>query len=535
MKRLTTFALLVFLAGCSGGGTKDTGTPLGPQVDGHVYVAFRPPLMLARPGAIPLAAQQTLLAGATVTAYAWPGTGPALATATTDDSGRFSFTMLTHNGLSSGGTYLLVATDANHVVSAPVTVSADIVSVTLAEATYIATLALQRNAVTVPDSAAQHRYRLAAAKAIAAALTADGLVELTTTANAAAAQTAAAAAAAAASGVTPIAPAVVTNLAFNPPQVKYTGGDVQVSLTVTGAGAPVSVYALAWSGGGLPEAVLLTASGTNYSGKLTLPPNTTTSPQRTYVALALDDGLNPPLPTGAATLLTQAEGQIVLDLLTETLVDEPASRRVRVLRGGSRRRTRQVNANQSLRGATVVVDGVPGATGTTGSDGLLLLTVPLHYFEAGPVSVTASLAPRVSYRQYLVLPPGVTLLNGDRIEVDIPLGKQADWTAVATTGYGLPAPDLAKVPLLGVFGVTSALTLGGAVPAGSTFRPLTASSRTDDGDWFATNLAAGAVSLTGIFAPTTSTTLTLPFGPVTISLQAGLVHGVTALLPPWGG
>ncbi|MBI2301433.1 MAG: hypothetical protein HYU66_21215, partial [Armatimonadetes bacterium] len=79
------------------------------------------------------------------------------------------------------------------------------------------------------------------------------------------------------------------------------------------------------------------------------------------VALVADDGHHATTPATVRNVALNSRGQVTLDIITETLADEPPSRallnwRLRsrgVILPSGRARTRQVNANQTVRGVAV--------------------------------------------------------------------------------------------------------------------------------------------------------------------------------------
>lgn len=541
MKRIWLVMMgLFWLAACSGGGGGATVNPPdntngnSASADGYVFGASRQ-----------LATQQAPLAGAAVQAIVLSAGSSSIATAQANTRGRFSFSPSSSNGVPPGKTIQLRASGGTRVVSGLVNTVAGIVSKNLTEVTHLAALAAVRSGQTTLTDAQIEQYETVARAKLEAALLVNAAADFTavdqqTTAGTLADSIAADLASAPSNHVPTLANVVVA-----PAQMDHRGGTVNVTALVTDADAdPVAVSVLVYAPGATtPQVVALTAAGGNVSGSFDVVANTTTSTQIHTVALVADDGAAAPTPQTVRTVSVLPDGEITLDILVETLFDEPASRATadqladrwralapRLMRGGSTR-TRQVNDNQTIRGADIVFEDQPSLTGNVGDDGLLLLNVPLSAADDGAMAVTASISGRVPYTQYLVLPEGVTLLAGDRIEADLVLAKAADWQQLAGL-YGLGTLDFATVPLFSFFSVQSNLSLTGATPGATALRPITSSARSDDYDYFAANLPVGTVTVSGSHAVIDNVAKSYPFGPVDLTLAVGHVGSGAALIPP---
>jgi len=315
---------------------------------------------------------------------------------------------------------------------------------------------------------------------------------------------------------------------------------VQVSLAATDTDLLTVLALVLRPGAALPEAVVLTNAGGTFTGTFAVADNATAVLQQTTVYVIVDDGRHAPVPQAVRTILVRPDGLFVLDLLTETLYDEPASRatldatfeRLRpVYHRGAGRARRQVNPNQTIRGVTCTVVDNPTFTGQTGSDGLLLLEVPLSLLNDRLIAVEAQIAGRVAYRQMLILPPDLAPLAGDRIELDLVLATQSQWQSVATDS-GLGTLNFALAPLAAFFNVRNDVSLGGAAAGAQSFRPIGSTIRADDGDFLFSNLPVGPLTVSGTFTDPVDSVATDPFGPVQVGLAAGQVHAFAALLPP---
>ncbi|MCC7492497.1 MAG: hypothetical protein IT204_09135 [Fimbriimonadaceae bacterium] len=544
MKRLrwaTCLTMVLALAACSGGGgTGDAGggggggggggTANTASVDGYALGAHRQ-----------APAEQTLLTTVLVEAYALPFSGSRLAFASTNSSGRFVFSAAAGNGLPPDRTLLLRATGGTRVVSAIVNTIAGASSRNLNETTHIAALALQDSTGAVSDASIA-RYERAARDQLNTAL-GSGALDYTQLANQTAANALATAAeAAVTAGTVPNnqAPSL-SQLQLTPSQLGKAGGAVEISLRASDPEADtLTAVALVFTPGvSAPQVVNLVGAGGIFTGGFTAAANNTSETRLLTVVIVVDDGQQATTPTAVRTVTVLPDGRVLLDILCETLVDEPASRAAAVeawrtaatprwRRGGTR--ARQVNANQSIRGATVSVIDDPTITGTSGSDGLLLLEAPLALADDGAIGLLTSIAGRVTYRQFLLLPQSVTLAAGDRIEVDLVLATQAQWTSVASD-IGLGSLNWALGPLTSFFNVSGAPGLS-ATAATTVLRSISSTGRTDDYDWFGSNLPAGAVTASGTFTHPVQANTSFGYGPANLALAAGQVAAASALLPP---
>ncbi len=540
MKRVCAASLLVLLLfGC--GGSKSTGgstggntsgsntsggNTVGVPVDGYVLVGNG-----RTDGLAPLSS-------VTVQAYTLPVGSVPLAAAATLTSGRFIFNANLGNGLPAGTTLLLRASGGGRTISALVYTGTGGATKYLVAATHIAALAGLSGSSRALTASNLEQYEQAARTAIGAST-----VDYTTDANQTAAATLAQQVSAAAAQVTPVAWPTVSNVSVTPQSLDSAGGTITASLQATGS-AGRSVTATALVGGSSlanVQIVPLTGSGTTFTGQFTAAANADPSTHLLNVYLLVDDGVHPLVPAAVQTVSVLPAGRVTLDILAETLVDEPASRtdlatmldRMRPLvRRAGTRRVRQVNANQSIRGAGVVVNDVANLSGQTGNDGLLLLDVPLNAAAKGYLSLTGSISGRAPYKQFLLLPQGVALAANDRIEVNLVLATAAQWQSELADSMALGTLNFGVVPLVGFFNVTNSIDLGGLTAGSTAFRPLSTSLRTDDGDYFAANLPAGPAIVKGTYADPSVATRTLPYGPVSTQLTAGQVNSMAALTPP---
>lgn len=537
MKRVCAVGLLaLMLVGCggskstnggsTGGGNTSGVTTVGVPVEGYVLIGNG-----RTDGLAPLSS-------VTVQAYTLPvGTVP-LAAAATLTSGRYIFNANLGNGLPANTTLLLRASGGGRTISALVNTGASGATKYLVAATHVAALAGLSASSRALTASNIEQYEQAARTAIGAST-----VDYTTDANQAAAATLAQQVRTAAPQVTTVAWPTVSSISVTPQSLDSSGGTVTASLQATSpAGRSLSVTALIASTSlNSVQIVTLTGSGTTFSGQFSAAANADPSTHLLTVYLLVDDGVHPLVPAAVQTVNVLPSGRVTLDILAETLVDEPASRtdlptmldRMRPLvRRAGTRRVRQVNANQSIRGAAVVVNDVANLSGQTGNDGLLLLDVPLTAAAKGYLSLTGSIGGRTPYKQFLLLPQGVALAANDRIEVNLVLATAAQWQSELADSMNLGTLNFGVVPLVGFFNVTNGIDLGGLNPGSSAYRPLSGSLRTDDGDYFATNLPAGLAVIKGAYADPSVPTRTLPFGPVSTQLSAGQVNAVAALTPP---
>lgn len=541
MKRICSATLVcLLLAACGsngghhdGGGGNNTGggTIAGVPLEGYVLV-----------GSASRTDNLMPLANVTVQAFTLPVGSTPLAATATSPAGRFSFNANTGNGLPKNTTLLLRAVGGGSTVSALVNTGTNGAVKNLVEASHVGALAALTSGGSAVSASLLAQYEQGARIRIG-----SGGTDYTATANQAAAATLATQVAAdvSAGKVVAIAAPTVDQVTASPLSFGSAGGTVHVSLrAVSAAGRPLNATALVASGSPLTvQAVALTANGSTFSGQFTAPANSGVSTAFTYVYLLVNDGVQPLGPAAVYTVTVLPDGNVTLDILTETLVDEPASRqsvdsllsRMRpVVHRGDTRRTRQVNADQSIRGAHVVVNDVSGVAGDTGNDGLLLLNVPLSAAAKGYLSLTASFNGRVTYTQFLVLPQRQSLAAGDRIEVNLVLATQTQWQSSLATPLGLGTLNYQLSPLTGFFDVLNSVHLTGATAGATYFRPYSSSTRTDDGDFFAANLPAGQVTVTATYADPDVATSSLPYGPLTFTLVAGQVNAVSALTPPSG-
>lgn len=542
-KRALCIAALAaaLLVGCGAGGTSDPGTTTGREASGYVFGPLRG---AARSRA--MADQQTPLSGLTINAYLLPGNGSILATATTDYLGRFSFSSSTSNALPANKSILLLATGAGRVLSAVINTDAATQTRTLTEATHIATLGIRDGEGAAVTDARIALFEVAARQALDTALTGAPNADYSQSGQ----QTAAAAVADSArslvthGSVTANSAPLLSNVTVTPAQLTYTGGTVRIDADVSDRDSdPVTVTALLFTqAGAAPTVLALSVASGHAVGNLSLAANNTAASKQYQLVLVADDGITPPVPQVSRTVTVLPEGKVKLDILAETLYDEAASRAVslselldrmrpRVVRGGPTRAGRQVNANQSIRGATVTVDDAVGVSGATGSNGLLLLEVPMSAIADGVLGMRASIDNRVTYHQYLVMPQGVSLQAGDTVEVNLVLAPQTDWITFAANA-NVAGTNFAKVPILACFNVRSGISLTGVTPAGTRYRAIDTTSRTDDGDYFAAGFNAGTATLSGVFTDPSDAVLSYAFGPAQLALTAGEVGAMSALLPP---
>lgn len=532
-------ALLASCGGGGGGGANGGGNGGGnggaqsASADGYVFGVSRQ-----------VATGQTPLAGMTVQAFGLPPGASPLATAPTDNRGRFAFGPATGNELPANRTLLLRATGSGRVVSGLLNTSVGITSKTLTEVTHLAALGLVAAGLAAVSNEQIALHEQAARAQLEAALSSSPDADYTLLAQQpAAARLGAAAHDAVTSGqVVTNRPPVLTNVTLTPTQLSHRGGRVGISCEVSDPdGDDVTVSALVYrTPGEAPEVITLTFEAGALRGGFDVAGNDGDTTILIQVAFVADDGISPSVPGSIRTISVLPDGRITLDILTETLFDEPATReaisrqldRMRpVVRRGRTARTRQVNPNQSIRGAQVVVDDVSGLQGTTGNDGLLLLSVPLSAADDGVLVLTASIAGRASYRQFLYLPQSITLRDGDTIEVDLVLATAADWQELANA-MDLGTLNFSRAPLTAFFNVLSDVTITGGTPTKTYFRLLGETARGDDGDFFAANLPATALQARGAYADPDSLVATLDFGPFEMDLTAGQVNSGAALIPP---
>lgn len=539
---VATLAVTLALGGCSSTSTDDGGNGGGPPVlpdteselDGAVFGASRSP-----------ATEQTPLVGARVVARLLPGAGAILATATTNPRGEFFFSLATNNTVPRGRTlFLSVETDERRVYGVLNTVGPSSRK-SLNEVTHLAALAMRKVAETSFTDNQIARYESAARAALEAALSEDPEADFTAAAN----QTDADRLAGRIrddvdlGGIENNDPPTLGNVAITPTQLSHLGGTVNLSVEASDSdGDPLEVSLLVFDPDGAPPAVHpLALSGGAYTGTLALGPNDGTQPHAVQIAVVADDGRGAGTPQVSRTITVLPEGRVTLDVLVETLFDEPASRarldglfdgqRPRLRRDGGRARTRQVNPNQTIRGARVELVDQPSLNGVTGNDGLLLLDVPMRYADDGLLTLVTSLAGRQTYRQFLVLPEDIDLFDGDVIEIDLVLAPRADWVELGDL-LDLPALNFSRVPLTAFFNVLDDVDVGVISLAQANFRPLSETDRQDDGDYFVANLPAATISAEGSFADANDPTDAPEFGPLDLPLEAGQIHAVSALLPP---
>lgn len=543
LARLVLVVLLLGLGGCSSSSGGDGGGGGNGNGNGNTLPDDEAELDGTLFGVSRAAAEgQSPLAGIDVVARRMPGSGAVLARAQTTARGSFLFSLATANTLPRGASILLRAENDTRRVLGVVNTTGAANSKSLNEVTHLAALAMLEAGESVFTAAELALFETAAREALEAALVDDPQADSTALANQAAAQQLAEQIAidVAAGAVTPNAAPTVGNAILLPTQLPFTGGTVDISCEVTDTdGDAVEVFALVWLEA-TPTVVPLSLSGGQFTGSIDLPGNDGESARSVQVGIVADDGRSAATPAVLRTVAILPEGRITLDILVETLFDEPADRarlvtwpdgrRPRVRRGVATR-SRQVNPDQTIRGAAVVVNDRPEINGVTGDDGLLLLSVPMSLLDDGLLTVTTSLDGRISYRQALLVPEGVALLDGDVIEVDLVLGKQADWSELAAL-LALQPPDFAKVPITGFFNVLNNIDVGPTVAGTTRFSPLDETDRQDDGDFFVVNLQPGEVTASGSFADPNSDTASPAFGPVGLEMTAGEVQAVSALIPP---
>jgi len=533
-----SLTICLALAACGGGGGTGGGNNGGGGGGGgtNPTTGNLGGVALAADG--DLATSQAPVASATVQSLDLLGT--VSASTTTDATGAYQFASALGSGVPLSQSLRIVAQTGTQIVSAIINSGSGGLTRHLDDVTHLAALAMLESGQTGFSDAEILRYEQAARARLEAALVGDPTARFSLLANQAAAAALAAQiradvdAGLAANGV-PLVSSVVTT----PSQFVVQGGEVQATVTASDGDA-LSVTALVLRpGAAAPEAVVLTNTGSSFTGTFTVPDNGTALLQRTTVYVIVDDGLHAPVPVTVRTIVVRAEGTFVLDILTETLFDEPASRSVDDVLGrlrpvyhrGDGRARRQVNPNQTIRGATCTVVDNPAITGVTGNDGLLLLNVPLSLLNDRIIAVDASIAGRVGYRQYLLLPPDLAPLEGDRIELDLVLATQNQWQTFAGN-VGLGTLDYGLVPLAAFFNVRNDVSLGGVAAGAQTFRPITETSRADDGDFLFSNLPAGTATISGTFTDPVDTATINPFGPAEAELATGLAHAFAALLPP---
>jgi thiamine pyrophosphokinase len=473
MKKVVGLLLTLGLAACGGGG--GSGGVSGPQVDGYVFGAER----ASSSRQTSVAAQQALLAGATVTVYTLPATGAAVATTTADDSGHFIFSTAGGANLPSGKTLLLRATTSTRVVEGLVNTTYSVQSKSLSETTHLASLALLAGSATSFTDAQVALYETAARQALTSALASTPTADYTASSQQTAADLVATAAATLAAGgsLTAAAPPILSNINYSPPQLSSAGGTVNVSLALSDSQpASPTVTALVYAAGATvsSQTVALTLSSSQYTGSFALAANTGQSASLYEVALIADDGVAPLTPQAVNTVTVLPDGTVTLSIQAETLYNEPAGRRPSLdtllkrmkpvlVRPGGRRPARQVNADQTITGVSVTVNTASGLSGVTDSSGAVNLSLPLSTVSGGLVEITGSFSGRVSYHQFLILGQGTTLEVGDTILVDLVLAYQTDWQTFSTS-LALGGLDYTKAPIISVFNVTSGTSLG------STFR-----------------------------------------------------------------
>ena len=531
-----TLLLCGLLTACGGGGSPAGNN--GGGGNGQPTTANLSGYALAADG--DLVSGQAPVALATAEVFALPA-GAALATSSSDLFGSFLFSQATSNAVPLNQTLRVVVRTADRLVSAIFNSGSSSVMKQCDDVTHIAALAMLAAGATTYTDAQIQVYEIAARARLAAALVNDPAARFSLVAN----QVAAAALADlvrqdVAAGITANTLPQVGTVTTSPTQFVVQGGTVNVSLTATDDETLYVVALVLRPGATAPEAVVLSSNGDTYTGSFTVPDNDTTALERTAVYIIVDDGRHAPVPQTVRTIVVRPDGQFVLDILTETLFDEPASRaqldaqldRMRpVYHRGDSRASRQVNANQTIRGVSIALVDNPALTGTTGNDGLLLLQVPLSLLNDRLIGIDASISGRVPYRQYLVLPPDLAPQENDRIEVDLVLATEAQWQQVAT-GQGLGTLNYGLAPLTAFFNVRNDVALTGATPQAQSFRPITSTVRADDGDHFFSNLPVGPLTVQGTFTDPVDNVASQPFGPVELTMAAGRVHAVSALLPP---
>lgn len=535
VRRLVAGVVLTACVGCGGGGGGASTTTPPPvelaDIDGYAFGGSRA-----------LLTGQTPLAGAQAVAYTLPVGSVPVATATTSSIGRFAFSDATSNALPDDRTVLIRVTGSGRVVSGLLNTGSGGVSKSLNEVTHVAALALLAGGASGHADTEIDRYETAARQEVEAELSGEPTLDLSSLDHQDRAATVAARTATTAGSVTTNQAPQVNSVSVTPTELDYQGGTVAISVQADDPdGDPLTVVALAWlQAGGAPQTVPLTLQSGAYVGGLAVAGNTTQQLQRIEVAIMVDDGRHAGTPAAVRVVSLLQEGSVTLDVLTETLYDEPASRarmtaqldRMRaVWRRGDTPRQRQVNPNQSIRGAAVVVDDQPDINGTTDANGLLLLDVPRRFLDDRVVSLTSSIAGRAPYRHLLVIPQGVSTRPGDIIEIDLVLATASHWQQLAVEN-DLGALDFGAVPLVAFFNVINTVNLGGLTPAKASFRPIGESVRPDDGDYLATNLPAGQATISGIFANPDYSPSSPPFGPHPVTLSTGTVHAVSALFAP---
>lgn len=529
-----SLTLCLALAACGGGGPGGGGgggdnTPTTADLSG---------VALASNGA--LASTQSPLASATVQVFDLAG-GAVVATASTDATGAYLCSAVLGNAVPLNRTLRVVVQTGTQVVSGVVNSSGTSLTKHLDDVTHVAALAMLAAGGTTFTDAQILLFEQAARARLEGELAGDPTVRFALLSNQpAAAALAAAVAADVAGGLVANALPQVGSIVTSPTQFVVQGGTVDVTVTAADADG-LAVWALVLRpGAAVAEAVALAAAGGTFTGSFVVGDNGTTLLQRTTVYIVVDDGRHAPVPQSIRAILVRPEGTFLLDILTETLFDEPASRapadglfdRLRpIYHRGDGRARRQVNPNQTIRGATCTVVDNTSFTGVTGNDGLLLLEVPLSLLNDRQIAIDAQIAGRVPYRQVLILPPDLAPLAGDRIEVDLVLATQAQWQSVATD-TGLGTLNFGLVPLSAFFNVRNDVSLTGQVPGAQSFRPISSTVRADDGDFLFSNLPAGALTVSGTFTDPVDAVAADPFGPVEVDLVAGSVHAFAALLPP---
>ncbi len=535
VRRLVAGVALTACVGCGGGGGGASTTTPPPvesaDIDGYAFGGSRA-----------LLTGQTPLAGAQAVAYTLPVGSVPVATATTSSIGRFAFSDATSNALPDDRTVLIRVTGSGRVVSGLLNTGSGGVSKSLNEVTHVAALALLAGGASGHADTEIDRYETAARQEVETELSGEPTLDLSSLDHQDRAVTVAARTATAAGSVTTNQAPQVNSVAVTPTELDYQGGTVAISVQADDPdGDPLTVVALAWlQVGGAPQTVPLSLQSGAYVGGLAVAGNSTQQLQRIEVAIMVDDGRHAGTPAAVRVVSLLQEGSVTLDVLTETLYDEPASRarmaaqldRMRaVWRRGETPRQRQVNPNQSIRGAAVVVDDQPEIKGTTDANGLLLLDLPRRFLDDRVVFLTSSVAGRAPYRHLLVIPQGVSTRPGDIIEIDLVLATPSHWQQLAVEN-DLGALDFGSVPLVAFFNVINTVNLGGLTPAKASFRPIAESVRPDDGDYLATNLPAGQATISGIFANPDYSPSSPPFGPHAVTLSSGTVHAVSALFAP---